>query len=432
MYKKILIFILSLFTTEIYGQWNKIYSASDIITFVITDSSTVHYSNYNNNYIYTSINGGINFDSTNSPINGNISFFDIDFPSKDTGYACGGAPFSPYEVIIKTTNGGITWDSITSNIHGDNAFRKMQFVTNEIGYFQGSKEPMITINGGTSLSDIINLNQYRSVDDFNFLTSQTGFIAIHKSSNFGVPIEINLLKTTDYGNNWSIIYKDTLKNNKLKFITKIQFIDTLVGYASVSEFIPYGGSGGTHILKGVELMKTIDGGSSWLSDTLVSLDSNTTNNGLSDMHFFNSDTGYICVRGKIFKTNNSGTTWINQPIQNNDEINKFQFYNNQIAYAFGDNGIYKTINGGDYPLNANKILDNKSIKISPNPVTDFLVIKPKLTNSSYKLFNSIGQVLKQESNIEINTIDFSAFKSGNYYLQIINKKNNYTFKIQKN
>jgi photosystem II stability/assembly factor-like uncharacterized protein len=431
--KSIKIIILTLFLTQnLLAQWNRIYDNNNILTICVADSNNVYFTHKFNSNIYKSINGGLLFDSIASPIMGNINYFTIQFPTKDTGYAAGGAPFSPYEVVIKTTNGGVSWNTMTSNIYGDLAFRKMQFVTNDIGYFQGSKEPMKTINGCNSMFDIINLSQYKTIDDFDFITPKTGYIAIHKSSNLGVPNYVDILKTYDYGNSWSSIYSDTLINNEINFITKLEFLDTLIGFAISSKFIPYGGVGGVHVLKGSKLLKTTNGGASWSVDTIVNMDSITTNRGITDIHFINKDTGYICNQGKIYKTTNSGNIWQLQQVQDNDYINNFNFYNNDIAYAVGQKGIYKTTRGGDFPLPIIEKVNKKNINIYPNPVTDFLAIKPEINNASYNLFNSIGQLIKQENNIQINKIDFTFVDRGFYYLQIKNDKEILNFKVLKN
>ncbi len=63
--------------------------------------------------------------------------------------------------------------------------------------------------------------------------------------------------------------------------------------------------------------------------------------------------------------------------------------------------------------------ENYNSIIYPNPFASFITIKPKTTNQTYELINSIGQVIYSGKNIESQ--NFSAIAKGIYFLKIIDK-----------
>jgi photosystem II stability/assembly factor-like uncharacterized protein len=150
------------------------------------------------------------------------------------------------------------------------------------------------------------------LNEGKFLNPNTGFAVGDKGT---------IIKTTDGGADWAVIYSDT----SLKLTSLC--VNSLHG-------IFIGGREGL-ILKSTNL------GLNWTS---MNLDMYQVN----DLDFVNKDTGYA-VGSKIYKTTNGGNNWIQQ-LQINTSLYAVSFSDPRNGIAVGDstlNGlIYKTVNGG--------------------------------------------------------------------------------------
>lgn len=201
--------------------------------------------------------------------------------------------------IVKTTDGGTNWNVIPSNTN--NTLYKVCFVDDSTGYAAGVK--------GT------------------------------------------VLKTTNFGQSWANIGINT----NLNFFS-LSFINKDTGWVSGGEgtFLVQAGN------KGI-LIKTINGGASWIVDS-------TYNATISSVLFLNNDTGYIAVcndlyfSNKLKKTINSGITYAT--IQQDSfptmiySFNNIHFINNKTGYFVKSgnyNGIYKT---NDYGMSWINIINN--------------------------------------------------------------------------
>ena len=170
--------------------------------------------------------------------------------------------------------------------------------------------------GGVPLTDIFfadSLNGYATTGNDNAI--DTSFV----------------LKTTNGGDNWSIILTDQRDYARVFFNNK----DT--GFVC-------GGHG-----DGAKLYKTINGGINWIS-------LNIPGGGLlylSDMKVFSKDSIWVTesntMVGGIFFTSNGGLNWQSRsngllaPLPN-----KMYFYNSRIGYASGSNlsRLFRTTNSG--------------------------------------------------------------------------------------
>jgi len=170
-------------------------------------------------------------------------------------------------------------------------------------------------------------------------------------------------KTTNAGNNWSIIYDSVgyLRNKSVQFLnenTGIKALNYPSGY-----------------------YKTTNGGANWFE---FSLPNSITADG--SFKFINPNTGWISSRPSfyyrnIIKTINGGSNWIVQLIDSTGgEFNSIYAFDNNNAWICGDNNsIYKTTDGGG---NVGIILINNNIpdKFSlsqnyPNPFNPTTTIK---------------------------------------------------------
>src|SRR5690606_37804742 len=76
-------------------------------------------------------------------------------------------------------------------------------------------------------------------------------------------------------------------------------------------------------------------------------------------------------------------------------------------------------------LSTEEFSDN-DIKIYPNPTSNLISINTNLHIEKVQIFDNLGQLLLTTNSF--NTISFSNFSSGSYYLKIINAKGNYMIK----
>lgn len=167
------------------------------------------------------------------------------FTNPNTGYAAGIKYISDisYPRIIKTTNAGLNW-----------------------------YEQMTTFSDSGGLG-------FRYI---HFINANTGFITVADiSSN---ETRGGILRTTNGGNNWSIVFYEMIRH-----MTNIFFINSSVGYASGYRTI----------------MKTTNAGITWstvFQDPAVGY--------LFAIHFTDVNTGYVVGNwGRILKTTDGGNNW---------------------------------------------------------------------------------------------------------------------------
>ncbi len=169
----------------------------------------------------------------------------------------------------------------------------------------------------------------QQINDIIFLDSLTGFAVSSRNVN---PDSASILKTTNGGNDWQIVFTQTPKR-----FNRIQFINSTTG------FVCGGSGGGTP-----QLYKTTDAGQNWslissfgcsLWKDMFVLDENT---------IWLADNDSFC--GGVYLTTNGGVSWNQQFSGGNQNPNKIYMYNARIGFmcntTAGSPNIYKTTNGG--------------------------------------------------------------------------------------
>jgi len=177
--------------------------------------------------------------------------------------------------------------------------------------------------GGWYQQFLPNLNG-QPVSDVIFLDSLNGFAITDNdfSNDTGY-----ILKTTNGGDNWNIIYTD---NRDFK---AIKFINLNVGYVCAAD--PFTSS---------NLLKTTDSGLNWFDvhppDPALTLD---------DISFFNEDTIWVVASsgfdGGVYRTTNSGINWTHQVNLGGNNPTHIYMYNKDTGYVAGTT-LYKTTNSG--------------------------------------------------------------------------------------
>ena len=242
--------------------------------------------------------------------------YDLHFLNQNDGFATG-----EYGATYKTTDGGNTWTHIffLDAYYGDSSMYGIYFQDNNIGYATGARgRIMKTTNGGVSWT--AQSENYNDFNDLKIFDSGTGFA---RSGN-------NYYKTTDFGDHWS-------------YISSVNHFSYCSGFYFVSENIGYSVGGGTNSVSG-DIYKTTDGGITWNRLSIY------IDEGISSVFFIDENVGFISGgfnQRKVMKTTNGGATWTQVF---NQVFGQMQFIDNQIGYAhrvgYSTGIMYKTVDGG--------------------------------------------------------------------------------------
>lgn len=412
--------------------------------------------------IYKTTNGGVSWQwmSPNSPYSSDTDYNlnSLYFFNNQMGICVGN-----HGRIIKTENGGTSWSKysptydVINEIHfidpnkayfktnlgelfktqnSGNSWQKVQypphqsysngfvFLNENVGYSFGANQGLVykTTDGATTWTSST-LIPYESIYSFSFLNENTGFASGGYSSSYA-----GFYKTTDGANSWQKI-----SDEKFSFL---KFFNNNVGYA-VKSGIFY------------KLFKTTDGGVTW---------NQCFDTGSSDIHFDFLNENQIFLKGNngdFFKSNDGGTTWI-QSTAPYYSFDKVKFINSTTGFIADDRMVYRTIDAGvtwtllldnnynfdimtleasdDYLYisgNGGKIFkyslgylaaseikpEKNSVKLYPNPTSDFVNIKSDKKVSEIKLINISGTNLKTtKATAQIN---ISEYPPGIYFLEVV-------------
>ncbi len=274
--------------------------------------------------------------------------------ANDTAAVCVGGNASIGHVI-RTLNSGNTW---TSQAVSTSTLNSIGYTTSGVWVVGDNGKIFVTINGITWTA--LTSGVTSDLNDIQFPSGTTGYTV----GNNGV-----ILKTTN-GLTWSnpvIGGADTYNNNSVYFTSTANGViagdkNTLQGFAkrTVNGSLNFGApltiisvindlhfinaTTGFAAAKGGNIFKTTNSGQSWLPIT-----TGTTQN-INSIHFSDATNGYaVGDNGLILKTINGGTTWTQQNSPNTNNLNSVYCLNNDTIYAAGENGtIIKTVSAGAY------------------------------------------------------------------------------------
>jgi photosystem II stability/assembly factor-like uncharacterized protein len=267
--------------------------------------------------------------------------------------------------IFETTNNGITWNSQFTGVRSD--LNGVDFSSNETGIVVGNYGIILrTSNGGENWSTI-NSGVDFNLNDVVLFKSGIGYVC-GSSSNF--------LKTTDFGLTW---YINSLQEQGI--YNSLSFINDSSGIIAGSHTWP-----APPFYCFSKILKTTNGGFTWSNENgniislcpiykIFSIDSNnyfmsnysvykTTNSGESWLNMFtlgyqirslffqDINTGFFgsSGTGQIFRTTNSGQNWTIHYESDGSSIGTIKFLNENVGWAGGYNymnsRLLKTVNGG--------------------------------------------------------------------------------------
>ncbi|MBW2938707.1 T9SS type A sorting domain-containing protein [Aureisphaera sp. CAU 1614] len=188
------------------------------------------------------------------------------------------------------------------------------FVDNSNGFILNDKELLSTSDSGANWQiklRILSGNDFDFYNSYSYIVGKNGYI----------------LKSIDYGDNWSEI--QTVYNNTFNSVSIVD-ADTVF----ISGFINSNNS---------LLIRSFDGGNSWET---MNFPSNTPVHSI----FFSSNlVGHAaCSDGRILKTTDGGNNWfLSEQGTTTYDFTNLYFYSESIGYALRQyGGIYKTLDGG--------------------------------------------------------------------------------------
>ena len=222
--------------------------------------------------------------------------------------------------IIKSSDGGASWISQKSNTL--ERLNSVFFINANTGFAVGENGTIIKTTNGGSLWIIMNSGTAQSLNSVFMVDSETGYAV----GNTGT-----ILKTSDGGINW-----DKQISNYDYGFSSVYFTDKNTGF-----------------VVGGRVMKTIDGGNTWIANY-----NEHSYNNLYSVEFINSKVGIVVgERGEIGKTTDGGDSWtysdggddrfLPPPFLTKNTLYSVYFINETTGFAVGQDGmILKTTDSG--------------------------------------------------------------------------------------
>jgi len=293
--------------------------------------------------------GGANW--TFQVIDASFVFSSVHFIDQSTGWVVGRVLGTIYKsedsaIILKTTNGGQDWVVQSHPLSNNSRLYSVQFLDENNGWAVGGidfgiEAPSVILNTTNGGSDwTLRFTGWPTglkISDQPYNDEQSGFKSVFfKDEMNGVVVGGDkggwftyIVSTTDGGGTWTEKY------------AVMEFKPALY-----SVFVTNDGKGWAVGEDGFIIISD-DNGNSW-SEQLSG-----SGYEIISQFFTNEQEGWISGisngnRPFIMKTSNSGKVWKTQysGIYMEGSINSLFFYNNQIGWAGGDEGLLKTNNGG--------------------------------------------------------------------------------------
>jgi len=391
-----------------------------LILFILTSNIKAQW--YSQNIDTIGYFGGIKF------VNPNVGWVFSNNPSK----------------IYKTTDSGLNW---FLQHETDGPFTSTFFLDENYGWYSDLESAGCRIDFTTDGGNTWHVKfqgVYHQFSDFHFFDSSKA-IAI---GSFGAPGAGAIFKTTNGGTNWEhLLYFQYIAPNS------IFFLDSLTGW--------FGGWAS----QGVSLFKTIDGGQNWIplssspdgqiqkiqfnndsigwvkSDTKLFL---TLDGGISwrvlldsvtDFWFADLNNGWYIFKDKIYSTTNSGLSWELQYSNPGQNLYDLYFFNSQLGWAAGNNGIILHTNNGGTPVE----LTAFSAVLKDNQVNLNWVTSTEINNRGFEIerkfmdnvFSTIGFVAGHGTTTEEHSYSFidKNIETGKYFYRLkqIDYDGSYTY-----
>lgn len=240
--------------------------------------------------------------------------WDIWFTSGQNGFIIG-------DHLWKTTDGGKYWQVVPNTSVVDNFFY-LFFTDPKNGFAYSLTDLAATVDSGSTW--VVKPLATDSVLAVFFTDAAHGFYSDRSGGS--------LWMTTDSGNNW----KSILKNTNSPDTYYPFFLNADTGYVATRQGFFY---------------STTNAGLSWNSNfqPLMSYGTNAVRNSYNQLLFLDNNTGFYAFSYGVLSTNDGGKTWNSSLTNTNTSpslINYIRFRDRNTGYYKTDNAIYKTSDGG--------------------------------------------------------------------------------------
>jgi len=276
--------------------------------FIDTDTGYLAVETNTTPLLYKTYDGGNSWAVIQSGLPGTIR--EIKFTNSGTGFITGDAG-----TVMRTVDYGTTWTSIPLNTSDD--IFNIVITNSQTVYCISSNEVFKSSNQGLTFNSIGNPGAAAGapISSIDFFNSRDGIVACESG---------HLYSTADGGATWN------------HFTGNSWFNANCIKAASSTTFYAIGTAG--------SILKTINGGSSW-----IDLTTRASISRLNAVDVVNTSISYAAgASGTILKSSLGGSGWISQ-ISNagGEDLNDIQFLNASTGIAVGNNGtIVRTTNGG--------------------------------------------------------------------------------------
>lgn len=371
-----------------------------------------------------------------------------------------------YSRVLKTSDGGSTFDTLLGK--QNRTLNRIKIINQDVLWCNGDNNAnLISTNGGGNwIFD--NYSASLNIRYCEYANASTGYAISGRG---------NILKTTNFGNNWSIIYSNSGE------IFSLNFLNSFTGWVISGDSILQTSNGGnnwtgvsnanslirTEFFKGQigfgfsgnQLFRTTNSGFNWTltyTGTVIDFDfinsfngwiisdgdsvsyihktSNsginwnlvaTINGNLNKIKFLDENTGYLLSFDKLYRTTNSGVIWKFVKIPTALRVFDFDFIDANEGWLCGDNSLIMKIEDGGaiFVNNETEIADGISLSQNyPNPFnseTNFIITLPKNEFASLKVYDMLGREVSMLMNGELSAgryrVSFKAngLSSGIYY-----------------
>lgn len=361
-------------------------------------TSSVGFVSGDNGTILKTNDGGTIWQSTTSSFPG-YWFWDVHFLNADTGFVVGesnpGTNPAGSGIILKTTDGGLNWTTCVSGL--PYPVRDLFVLNNDTVFACGGAELtngkiIKSVYGGLTWNQIGITWFDGMLGGLYFLNSNVGFLGVYESS-WGAynPSSVTWLNTTNGGGTFT---SNVISGSWSYWNFSTDFPNQLTGYMSRSAFST----------DPVYIRKTIDGGNNWTENAIPGFSGS-----IYGLDFITTDTGYVVGgSGVIMKTNDGGSSWVSENSGVTDDLRAVYFINDALGFAAGSNGKILKRTSNTTGIAANYFAD-ESLNVYPNPF-----------NASTTISYSILKAAKVELTIldllgnKIATVDSDNKSAGNH------------------